>query len=104
MEGVEDLSPGETLRRFGEVAKLFLDAGHVIISTSNVFNQEDHSDVSLLIEPCPLIEIHITDGKVPQEADFSLTLEEAKYENDAVDRILDYLKKQKIQTGHNYSI
>ena len=41
---------------FGEVAKLFLDAGHVVISTSNVFNQEDHSDLRLLVEPCQVVD------------------------------------------------
>ncbi len=96
---------GEPLRRFGEVAKLFLDAGHVIISTTNVFNQEDHSDISLLIDPCPLIEIHLNDeGKAPEEADFALSLDEAKDEVGAVGKIFDYLKEQKILTGHNYSI
>jgi bifunctional enzyme CysN/CysC len=102
----EEKSPeGEPLRRFGEVARLFLDAGHILISTTNVFNQEDHSDVELIIDPCPLIEIHIGD-KVPSGSfdGMSLTESDAKNEKEAVDKIYSYLKEKKILTGHNYSI
>ena len=104
---MEDLreKDGETLRRFGEVAKLFLDAGHVILSTNNVINQEDHSDISLLIDPCPLIEVHVNeDGKAPKGADIALSLVEADDPVKAVCKIFDHLKAKKILTGHNYSI
>jgi bifunctional enzyme CysN/CysC len=96
---------GEPLRRFGEVARLFLDAGHILISTTNVFNQEDHSDVELIIDPCPLIEIHIGEKKPSGGFDgMSLTESDVKNEKEAVDKIYFYLKEKKILTGHNYSI
>ena len=96
---------GEVLRRFGEVAKLFLDAGHVVISTSNVFNQEDHSDLRLLVEPCQVVEIFITDEKKPRgNCDIKLSVIEAEKENEAANTIYNYLKDKKILTGHNYSI
>ncbi len=96
---------GEVLRRFGEVAKLFLDAGHVVISTSNVFNQEDHSDLRLLVEPCEVVEIFVTDEKKPSEnCDIKLSIIEAEKENEAANTIYNYLKDKKILTGHNYSI
>ena len=96
---------GEVLRRFGEVAKLFLDAGHVVISTSNVFNQEDHSDLRLLVEPCQVVEIFVTDEKKPSEnCDIKLSIIEAEKENEAANTIYNYLKDKKILTGHNYSI
>ena len=96
---------GEVLRRFGEVAKLFLDAGHVVISTSNVFNQEDHSDLRLLVEPCQVVEIFVTDEKKPNEnCDIKLSIIEAEKENEAANTIYNYLKDKKILTGHNYSI
>ena len=96
---------GEVLRRFGEVAKLFLDAGHVVISTSNVFNQEDHSDLRLLVEPCQVVEIFVTDEKKPSENyDIKLSIIEAEKENEAANTIYNYLKDKKILTGHNYSI
>ncbi len=96
---------GEVLRRFGEVAKLFLDAGHVVISTSNVFNQEDHSDLRLLVEPCEVVEVFVTDEKKPSEnCDIKLSIIEAEKENEAANTIYNYLKDKKILTGHNYSI
>ncbi|MEC7641444.1 MAG: GTP-binding protein [Nitrospinota bacterium] len=98
-------SNGEAVRRFSEVAKLFLDAGHVIISTSNVFNQEEHSDIRLIIDPCPLIEIHISkDGPPMASADLALTQEEIAQTKEAVGKIFNFLKEKKILTGHNYSI
>ena len=96
---------GEALRRFGEVAKLFLDAGHVILSTTNVFNQEDYTDISLLIDPCPLIKIHINeDGKVSNGSEIALSFDEVNEPAKAVGKIFDHLKEKKILTGHNYSI
>jgi bifunctional enzyme CysN/CysC len=96
---------GEVVRRFGEVAKLFLDAGHVVISTSNVFNQEDHSDLRLLVEPCPVVEIFVTDDEEP-EGNFEIKLSQAETEKEieAANTVYKYLKDKKILTGHNYSI
>ncbi len=98
-------SDGEAVRRFGEVAKLFVDAGHVVISTSNVFNQEDHSNISLLVEPTPIVEVQVTNDKFPKgKPEIVLSVAEAADYEPAVQKILDYLKDQKILTGHNYSI
>ena len=98
-------SDGEAVRRFGEVAKLFVDAGHVVISTSNVFNQEDHSNISLLVEPTPIVEIQVTNNKFPKgQPDLVMTTEEAADHESALQKIIDYLKDRKILTGHNYSI
>ncbi len=105
IESGQKKQEGEVLRRFGEVAKLFLDAGHVVISTSNVFNQEDHSDLRLLVEPSPVVEIFVTDEKeVTEECELKLTLTEVEKEKGAADKIYEYLKNKKILTGHNYSI
>ena len=105
MDQEKYFSDGEALRRFGEVAKLFVDAGHVVISTSNVFNHEDHSNISLLIEPTPIVEVQVTSDKFPKgKPDIVLTTDEAKNHEVAVQKVLDYLKDQKILTGQNYSI
>jgi bifunctional enzyme CysN/CysC len=104
-EGDPEFFDGETVRRFGEVSKLFLDAGHVVISTSNAFNQDQDGDIRMLAEPHPVIDIAITD--LPQTSgavDVTLSLQEAKKETEAADKIYHYLKDQKILTGHNYSI
>ncbi|HJO57480.1 MAG TPA: adenylyl-sulfate kinase, partial [Nitrospinaceae bacterium] len=96
---------GEVVRRFGEVAKLFLDAGHVVISTSNVFNQEDHTDLRLLVDPCPVVEICVTDDKESEDRfDLKLSIAETEKEVEAANTVYKYLKDKKILTGHNYSI
>ncbi|MFQ5449681.1 MAG: GTP-binding protein [Nitrospinaceae bacterium] len=98
-------SDGETVRRFGEVAKLFLDAGHVVISTSNAFNQEEDADIRLLAEPYPVVDIQITNTPGPMaKSDVVLTPKEAKNEAEAAGKIYKYLKSKKILVGHNYSI
>ena len=104
-EGDPEFFDGETVRRFGEVTKLFLDAGHVVISTSNAFNQNEDSDIRMLAEPHPVIDIAITDQPQTSGAvDVTLSLQEAKNETEAANKIYHYLKDQKILTGHNYSI
>ncbi len=103
--GDQDYLDGETVRRFGEVTKLFLDAGHVVISTSNAFNQDQDSDIRLLSEPHPVIDISVTDAPVTAgTVDVTLSLQEAENEVEAANKIYHYLKDQKILTGHNYSI
>ena len=93
------------IRRFGEVARLFLDAGHVVISTSNVFNQEDHSNLRLLAEPCSVVEVLVSDEpKVAGEPDILFSLGKAGNVKEAAGKIYEYLKEKKILTGHNYSI
>ena len=95
----------EVVRRFGEVAKLFVDAGHVVISTSNVFNQADHSSLDLLVAPSPVIEIQITNDAHPRgQPQLVLTIDEARQVDEAVKKICAFLKEQKILVGHNYSI
>lgn len=95
----------ETVRRFGEVAKLFLDAGHVAISTSNSFNQDQDADIRLLAEPHPVVDILISDNpNAAGKVDVTLSLEEAGNQVEAANKIHRYLKDQKVLTGHNYSI
>ncbi len=105
IESQQKKQEGEVVRRFGEVAKLFLDAGHVVISTSNVFNQEDHSDLRLLVEPCPVVEIWVTDDDESEDNfEIKLSTAETEKEIEAANKIYKYLKDKKILTGHNYSI
>ncbi len=105
ISGPESPPTEETIRRFGEVTKLFLDAGHVVISTSNAYNQNEDADIRLLAEPYPVVEIEVSDASEPGgNADLVLTPAEVKNQGDAAKKIYDYLKSRKILTGHNYSI
>ena len=93
----------ESARRLGEVAKLFLDAGHVVISTSNAFHREDQEDLKLLANPYQVIEIQISSKKIG-DPDILLSLDEAQNVKEASTKIQNFLKEKKILTGHNYSI
>lgn len=94
---------GESSRRLGEVAKLFLDAGHVVISTSNAFHQEDQADLRLLANPYQVVEIQVSDHS-SGEPDLALSLDEAQNPKEAALKIQNFLKEKKILLGHNYSI
>ena len=96
-------SESESARRLGEVAKLFLDAGHVVISTSNAFHRDDQADLKLLANPYPVVEIQVS-SKPTGEPDLILSVEEAQDVNEASHKIQDFLKEKKILMGHNYSI
>jgi bifunctional enzyme CysN/CysC len=93
----------ESARRLGEVAKLFLDAGHVVISTSNAFHQEDQADLRLLANPYQVVEIQVG-NQSSGEPDLTLSLDEAQNAKEASLKIQDFLKEKKILMGHNYSI
>ena len=94
----------ESARRLGEVAKLFLDAGHVVISTSNAFHQEDQSDLRLLANPYQVVEIQVSGQSSGGEPDMVITSEDAQNAKEASLKIQNFLKEKKILMGHNYSI
>ena len=96
-------SESESARRLGEVAKLFLDAGHVVISTSNAFHRDDQADLKLLANPYPVVEIQVS-SKPTGEPDLILSVEEAQDVNEASYKIQDFLKEKKILMGHYFSI
>ena len=93
----------ESARRLGEVAKLFLDAGHVVISTSNAFHQEDQADLRLLANPYQVVEIQVG-SQSSGEPDLVLSLDEAQNAKKASVKVQNFLKEKKILMGHNYSI
>ncbi len=103
LEDPKSNSEGESARRLGEVAKLLLDAGHVVISTSNAFHQEDQADLRLLATPYPVVEIQVA-SEPTGEPDIVLSLDEAQKVKEASKKIQEFLKEKKILTGHNYSI
>ncbi|MBT5549243.1 MAG: adenylyl-sulfate kinase [Nitrospina sp.] len=103
LEDPKNRSESESARRLGEVAKLFLDAGHVVISTSNAFHQEDQADLRLLANPYPVVEIQVA-SQPTGEPDIVLSLDEAQNAKTAAHKIQEFLKEKKILMGHNYSI
>nr|NIQ01198.1 adenylyl-sulfate kinase [Nitrospinaceae bacterium]NIR55225.1 adenylyl-sulfate kinase [Nitrospinaceae bacterium]NIS85652.1 adenylyl-sulfate kinase [Nitrospinaceae bacterium]NIT82497.1 adenylyl-sulfate kinase [Nitrospinaceae bacterium]NIU44702.1 adenylyl-sulfate kinase [Nitrospinaceae bacterium] len=104
--GEDSPSSSELVRRFGEVARLFLDAGHVVISTSNAFNQEDDTGLRMLVEPFPVVDVLVSDEPDSQDPppDLMFSRRETQNEAEAANRIYQYLRDKKILTGFNYSI
>ncbi len=49
----------ELVRRFGEVAHLLLDAGMLVVSTTNVIGLADHRAIETLVAPAPVFAVHL---------------------------------------------
>jgi bifunctional enzyme CysN/CysC len=50
---------GELVRRFGEVAHLLLDAGLLVVSTTNVIGPDDHKEITTQVAPFPTFVVHL---------------------------------------------
>lgn len=64
----------ELVRRFGEVAYILLDAGHLVISTTNVIGLTDHLAIQTQISPFKMFIVHLgpeAEG-LPEGADMRL--------------------------------
>lgn len=61
----------EVVRRFGEVAYLLLDAGNLVVSTTNVIGTADHRTVATHVAPYPVVVVHLGTDK-PADADLVL--------------------------------
>ena len=60
----------EIVRRYAEVAYLLLDAGCLVVSTSNTFGLADHGIIRTLVHPHPVVHVHV--GAEGTEADLTL--------------------------------
>jgi bifunctional enzyme CysN/CysC len=49
----------ELVRRFGEVAHLLLDAGLLVVSTTNFIGPRDHRAITTQVEPFPTFVVHL---------------------------------------------
>jgi len=69
---------GETIRRYGEVARLLLDTGMLLISTTNSFNlPADHvvEAIRTLVHPAPVLTVYMSKetGASFTQSDLSFT-------------------------------
>lgn len=80
----------ELLRRYAEVAYLFLDAGQVVISTSNTFGLADHAAIRALIGGNHVLHVHV--GAEPAGAD--LVVDAALDADAAAREIVTHLTQQ----------
>jgi bifunctional enzyme CysN/CysC len=93
-----DATQAELVRRFGEVAHLLLDAGLIVVSTTNAIGLADFGAVQALIPDAPTLAIEIDpEGTSPQPCDLRISGEES--ETEVVARIVDLLAKRHILGG-----
>jgi bifunctional enzyme CysN/CysC len=59
---------GELVRRFGEVAHLLLDAGLLVVSTTNVIGLSDHEAITMQVAPFPTLVVHLGAATAQPEA------------------------------------
>lgn len=90
-----EATQGELVRRFAEVAHILLDAGHLVISTTNAIGLADYSAVQALIPDYKVLTIEINPaGSGIGTADISLTGKES--ESKVIDHIKKLLSEQNI--------
>lgn len=80
------------VRRFGEVAHLFLDAGLLVVSTTNVIGLGDHRTLRTLVSPFPMLVVHVGGEREAEPAD--LHLPPGGEPAAAVDRIIEALAER----------
>jgi bifunctional enzyme CysN/CysC len=79
------------VRRFGEVAHLFLDAGTLVVSTTNVIGLADHATLQALISPFKMYVVHVGDPADATPAGADLRLDPQTPPDRAVERIVGEL-------------
>jgi bifunctional enzyme CysN/CysC len=77
---------GEMLRRFGEVARLLLDTGMIVVATPTVATAADLDAVRTLVQPATTLVVQIAGSN--ESADLSVA------EHEAVTRVLSELKRR----------
>ena len=98
-----DLSEGERgqatemARRYGEVARLLVDTGLIVVSTTNPFGMsyiEAAQAIRTLVHPTPVISVHMS--KVPEEVppNTDIVLSGPSDFDAATRRVLDELKRR----------
>ncbi len=90
----------ELVRRFGEVVHLFLDAGMVVVSTTNVIGLGDHRTLATLVAPFKMLVVHMGPqaAGLPQGAD--LRLDPGAEPRAAVEQIVALLAQRSRLRSH----
>jgi bifunctional enzyme CysN/CysC len=85
----------ELVRRFAEVAHILLDAGHLVVSTTNAIGLADFAAVQALIPDFPVLVVDIDpDGKSVAPSDLRLSGKET--EADVVAKVTALLTQRQI--------
>jgi bifunctional enzyme CysN/CysC len=84
----------ELVRRFAEVAHILLDAGHLVISTTNAIGLADFAAVQALIPDYPVLAIDINPKSTVGSADLQLSGNETNM--DVIRQVTTLLQKHQI--------
>ncbi len=84
----------EMVRRFGEVARLLIDTGLIVVSTTNTFGQADHQAIRTLVHPAPVIAVHMSKTEDAPPPNTDLAFAGPKDFEAIADRIVEELKRQ----------
>ncbi|MEO8214989.1 MAG: adenylyl-sulfate kinase, partial [Myxococcales bacterium] len=90
-----DANQAELVRRFGEVAHLLLDAGLLVVSTTNAIGLGDFGAVQALIPHAPSLVIEVDPGGASTQS-CDLRIRGTESEADVIAQIVDLLTKRQI--------
>lgn len=86
----------ETIRRLGEVARLLLDTGMIVITPSMNFSLEDVQRIKTLIHPAPLVSVCVMEKETSSPPDCDHLLCEIRNHEAAANEITAKLKEKGI--------
>src|SRR2546425_12864227 len=92
-----DLSEEDTdeiVRRFGEVARLLMDTGLIVVSTTNALGGADHQAIRTLVHPTPVITVHMSKGEEAPPPDTDLAFAGPKVFEAIADQGMEELKRR----------
>ena len=96
---LSEANPTETVRRYGEVARLLTDTGLLIISTTNSFTlptSQVVQAIQTLVHPTPVVTIHMTKETQTLQEDMDLTFAGPEDFDACSRQILELLKAKGI--------
>ncbi|MCA9465530.1 MAG: adenylyl-sulfate kinase [Nitrospira sp.] len=94
---LQDTKPEEVIRRFGEVIRLLTDTGLLVLCTTNAFQQPTRElipTIQTLVNPTPLITIHMAKELTGPQPDTDLTFAGPENFDDCTSQIIQLLKSR----------
>ncbi len=95
----EHAASREAARRCGEVARLLIDTGMIVISTTNPFghdHQEAAQIIRTLVYPAPLVSVHMSKAHEPAPPDTDLAFAGPEDFDEAARQVIEQLKRSGI--------
>lgn len=87
----------EIVRRYGEVARLLIDTGLIVVSTTKAFGggyAQAAQAIRTLVHPAPVIAVHMSKAEEAPPVETTLHFAGPKNFDEAAGRIIEELKKQ----------